>query len=356
MTNEHSLSDPDRTPWVRIVALSVGAVALLSLLLTAFAWPATHIEPRDVPVAVAGPEAAVQQVETRLQQERPGAIDVVAVADQRAARDAIADREVYGAVVLDPSGPPTVLTASVGSPLVAQILGQVASGFAAGQGDADGQGAAQAATARVEDVAPLPSTDPRGAGLAAGALPLALGGVAVAGLFFGLVRGAVRRIVGVLLVSVLAGPVLVGILHEWLGALTGDFWLESGVVALGIGATALGVLGLAAMLGPAGMGLGAATIVLLGNPLSAATSAPELLPEGWGDLGQALPPGAVVNALRSVSGFDGAGIAEPLAVLATWAVGGALLVLFGGAFDARRARRSRQDAEPAADTHPIFAQ
>jgi hypothetical protein len=76
-------------------------------------------------------------------------------------------------------------------------------------------------------------------------------------------------------------------------------------------------------------------MILLGNPFSAAPSAPEFLPQPWGELGQLLPPGAGVTAVRSVAFFDGAAIGRPLLVLAIWLVAGLLLVLLG-----RPARRT----------------
>jgi len=84
-----------------------------------------------------------------------------------------------------------------------------------------------------------------------------------------------------------------------------------------------------ALIGAPGIGLGAAVMVLLGNPLSGAATAPEMLPEGWGTLGRMLPPGATGTLLRSVAFFDGAAIAGPLTVLAGWAAAGALLMGLG---------------------------
>ena len=50
----------------------VGAVAalttLLTVLLVAFAWPASEIAPRDLPVAVAGPPGAAAQIDGALAQ------------------------------------------------------------------------------------------------------------------------------------------------------------------------------------------------------------------------------------------------------------------------------------------------
>ncbi|WP_030175846.1 hypothetical protein [Spirillospora albida] len=100
------------------------------------------------------------------------------------------------------------------------------------------------------------------------------------------------------------------------------------------------------MIGHPGLGLGGLTFMLLGNPLSAAASAPELLPQPWGDLGALLPPGATVTLLRSAAYFDGAGAAGPLAVLAAWAVAG-LALLAAAALRARPQEGLVRDREPA---------
>ena len=315
----------DRTPWRTVLGLALALTAALALLLSAFAWPATQTRPRDVPVAVVGPPPAVEQVRIALESAQPGAFDVTAAVDAAQARQLVLDREVSGALVLGPGGPSVVVATQAG-PAVAQLLTQVAQG-------------ATGATVPVEDVAPPPADDPRGAGLAAGALPLSITG-AVAGAVLALrVRGPGRRAAGAVVLALLAGPTAVGVLHGWLGALGGDWLAESAVVSLGIAAITLGVLGVAAVAGRAGLVLAELTVIALGNPLSAAAGAPALLPDGWRELGQALPPGAVVAALRSVSGFDGTGAAGPLTVLVLWVTGGLLLL----AVAAVRARRHGAD-------------
>jgi hypothetical protein len=315
----------DRTPWRTVLGLALALTAALALLLSAFAWPATQTRPRDVPVAVVGPPPAVEQVRTALESAQPGAFDVTAAVDAAQARQLVLDREVSGALVLGPGGPSVVVATQAG-PAVAQLLTQVAQG-------------ATGATVPVEDVAPPPADDPRGAGLAAGALPLSITG-AVAGAVLALrVRGPGRRAAGAVVLALLAGPTAVGVLHGWLGALGGAWLAESAVVSLGIAAITLGVLGVAAVAGRAGLVLAELTVIALGNPLSAAAGAPALLPDGWRELGQALPPGAIVAALRSVSGFDGTGAAGPLTVLVLWVTGGLLLL----AVAAVRARRHGAD-------------
>ena len=76
-----------------------------------------------------------------------------------------------------------------------------------------------------------------------------------------------------------------------------------------------------------GIALSAFTIFFFGFPFSGATSAPELLPQPWGHLGQLLPAGAASTALRSVAFFDGAGAAHPLLTLTLWAVAALTLLV-----------------------------
>jgi hypothetical protein len=85
--------------------------------------------------------------------------------------------------------------------------------------------------------------------------------------------------------------------------------------------------GLYSVFGKAGLGIGVLTMIFIGNPFSAAATAPELLPEPVGGLGQLLPPGAGVNLLRSTGFFDGAGAAEHITVLGVWAAAGLILML-----------------------------
>jgi hypothetical protein len=338
MTSHH----PPASSWSHVLGAVLGLTALLSLLLTAFAWPAANTEPRHVPLAVAAPTPLAAQVEQGLA-ARAGAeaFDVLRVPDRAAAVAAIEDREVYGGFVLGPQGA-EVLTASAASPVVAQALAQVAAGQSAGA-QAGPQAAAAAASPQVTDVVPLPGDDPRGAGLAAGVLPLVLGGIAGAAVLALRVTGTGRRLAGALGFAVAGGMATVAILQYWLGSLAGDYVSNAAVVALAVAATATTLLGLERLLGLEGLGVGAAVMLLLGNPLSGVTSAPELLPWGWGTLGQLLPPGAAVTTLRSVAFFDGAGAGPALAVLGCWLAGGLLLLAVPV-----RSRRRLRVADPAA--------
>ena len=200
------------------------------------------------------------------------------------------------------------------------------------------------------DVVPLPADDPRGLVFNAGSLPIVLGGILVGVVVALRVRGGLDSILATLGIAVGGGLAITGVLQGWLGALDGSYWVNAGVVSLGIAAIALTLVGLRRAIGMAGLPIGAMTILLLGNPLSGVTSAPELLPSGWSTLGQLLPPGATGTALRSTAFFDGAGAGPSLLVLTCWVLAGAALAM------APRIRRTTEEVtEAESETAPVPA-
>ncbi|MBB6548465.1 hypothetical protein [Nonomuraea rubra] len=310
------------SPWPAVAGTAVLLTAIISVLLTAFAWPSVRSSVHDVPIAVAGPATAVEQVSTALAQRLPDGFEITEVAGTAAAERLIRDREVYGAIDVS-SGAPQVIMASAASAAVAQTLQGIAT--ALGQAQAQGTGTKVV----VRDLVALPAGDPRGAGLAAGALPLVMGGLLAALLLSRLVRGTARRVTGALVFAITGGLAVAAILQFWFGSLDGAYWANSGAISLAIAATSLSILGLESLLGYAGLGLGAAVMMLIGNPLSGAATAPEMLP-GWsGALGQLLPPGAGGQLLRSTAFFDGHGATHSIIVLVTWLTLGVMLCLAG---------------------------
>jgi hypothetical protein len=293
----------------RAALLVVGVLAALqALMVLAFAWPATRTDPRAVPIVASGSPAAVAGLVDRLAAAHPGALDVTRVPDGRRAREALRDRDAYGAVLLD-GAQPRLLVASAASPTVSQLLSSVAASLDGSTG------------ATVEDVVATGSDDPRGAFLSAGLLPLVMTSV-IAGAALALVVAApLWRAAGVGLLAVVGGLAVTGIGHA-VGGLQGTYALEAGVVALTVVAVSGAVVGAGSLLGHPGIPPVAIVMMLLGNPLSGASSAPEMLPRPWGALGQLLPPGAGSQALRSVTYFDGAAATAPLAVLVAWAAAG----------------------------------
>lgn len=319
---------PRRPPTAAVVlALPLVLTAAVAVVLLAFGLPAVKGAPHHLPIGIAGPVAATTQLRTGLEQREPGAFAITSYADDGALTEAIRDRDVYGGIAVGPDGP-TVLTASAASPAVAQALSQLGTGLAQQQGT----------VATVRDVAPLPAADPRGGGLATILLPLVIGAIAPALALGRLARSRRVQLAALAVYSAVAGVTFAAVLHHVFGTLPDGYLAEAGVVAVTIAVAALVLLGLQRLLGRLGLAVGAVALVLLANPLSGVTTAPEFLASPWRELGQGMPPGAGVQLLRSVAFFDGAGAAGAWSVLGAWAATGLLLLAVP--------RRSGRAAEP----------
>jgi ABC-2 family transporter protein len=322
-----STKTPARRPSLAVMLIIPLAAALV---LTLFAWPQARMEPRDLPVGVAGPTAQVQQVERKLEAQ-DGAFEVHRYADEAQARDAIADRDIYGAIAVTPTGA-KVLTATAASPTVAQMITN-----AAHQSQASAQGSTKV---ELQDVAPAG----RVGALSAAILPLILAGTITALVSGFFASGGLRRAALVVLGALMVGPAATLIVQNWLDVIDGNWLANAGALSLTVLAVAATVAGLEALLGHAGTALGALTMILIGNPFAAVTTGPEMLPRPVGDLGQLLPPGAGGNLLRSTGYFDGAAAGGHIAVLATWA-GAGIAAMLAATLVARR--RTSSPAAPA---------
>lgn len=312
---------------VRATGVVVVLTVVIAIVALAFALPAARTAPHNVPIGAAGPQAASGQVAATMEQQAPGAFSFTYYPGADALREAIRNRDVYGGIALGPDGP-TLMIATGGSPMIAQMLTQIGSGIAQKTG----------AQLHVEDLAPPSADDPRGAGLAASALPITLAGLLPAiALMFALKREVWTRFAAAVIFSGVAGLSIAALLRWVLGSVEANFWGVTGALTLGVLATGLTLLGLGSLFGRVGLALGAVLALLLGNPLSGLNSAPELLPSGWGQFGQFLPQGANATLLRSAAFFDGAGGAVPVIVLTCWAAVGVTLIVLA----ALRQRRMR---------------
>jgi hypothetical protein len=289
-----------RPPLAAILLVPVVAAVVLTL----FAWPSARLEPRDLPVGVAGEPAAATAIEQRLD-ARGGAFAVHRYADEAAARRAIEERDVYGAFVATPTGP-KLLVASAASAAVSQALGHAAAG-------------SPAAAAPVQDIVPA---TPATTALASLLLPLIIAGGLTGVAATRLAPGALRRTALIATGSVLVGLTATAIAQGWLGVVEGAWAANAGAMALTVAAMASLVAGLEALLGRTGAILGLLTLILVGNPFSGAASSPELLPQPTGAIGQLLPPGAGASLLRSSGFFEGAAAGGHVTVLAAWALAG----------------------------------
>ena len=100
----------------------------------------------------------------------------------------------------------------------------------------------------------------------------------------------------------------------------------------------------AVLLGLAGTAVGLIVFVVIGNPSSGGSTAPELLPGFWRAVSQHLPPGAGVTAMRDVVYVDGHGATRALIVLGVYAIAGAAAAIV--AYNLRGRYRTAAAAAP----------
>jgi hypothetical protein len=319
------------SPWSRVIRIGVVLSVVVGIIVLAFSWPGVTSEPKNLPVAFVGPAAAIEQLEGVLPEDAP--IDPVVMDDRDAAVAAIETREVYGAVIL--SEEPEVLTASAGSPVVAQLLTGLAQQIQA-QANAAAAAQAEAAgvpapniTVTVTDVVPLADTDPRGAGLIAAIFPLVLGGMLGGIAITVALVGVWRRVIALAIYVVIAGFGVAAIMQGWFGVLQGDYLVNALAFVLAFAAIGAPIIGFAALVGTPGIALGPVVFLLFANPISSAGAPIEFLPEPWGAIGQWFPPGAAATLIRELSYFPEADKLFPWLVLAGWAAGGLLLATLG---------------------------
>ena len=291
------------------VAFGVLAGTIVALVALAFLWPVATSEAHDLPVGVVGgqlPSSADLPVE-------PTSYDTRADAVQ-----AILDRELYGAFILDADGP-EVLVASADGPATVSVL----------EGVGDELASAQGAVLITTDLVPLPGGDPVGAGMSAMGFPIVLGGILGGVLVSLLVAGVARRLLALVVYAAVGGFLVAVATGPLLGILVGHFWIEALVLGAGMLGTASTVVGLNALLGTPGLAVGAVITMLIGNPISGATLPYQFIAGPWGAIGQYFVPGAAASLVREVNHFPEASTRHAWTVLLAWTLAGVVLSLLG---------------------------
>jgi hypothetical protein len=313
---------PDTQSFRRQARLLTVIGALIAFALgAAFMSLGHHPAPHNVPIAVVGPEPVAAALEAKA----PDELSARSVPDLDAAKQEIAQRDVYGAVVPNANGGiDTLVIASAASNQVANFLR-----------NSIGQ-PTPAGVPKVEDAAPWPEDDSGGLSIGLLVTVVILGGtVGVVGMAQLLPRfvGDPRR--GILPLTYLAGYALVFALA--ITAIAAAFGVGTDAPFLErVGAFFLLSLGCAAstaaliaLIGPAGAAVTGILYFVLGSQISGVGTAPEFLPSFWHHLGQALPAGGGVKLLRNLFYFPDASSGSAIALLAVYAGVGlvALLVI-----------------------------
>ncbi len=309
-------------PWRQLLIIATAVPVIVTLAVLAFAWPTARLAPNDLPVGLVGTGTASQHAALALNRADPGGFQLHIYSDADAARVAIRHRTVYAAIDLEPTGT-TLYTADAASPAVAQLLTTIAQHIAADSGNTT--------TVTVVDVVPMASTDPHGAVFSATILPLILGAEILAVVIAALVgfKPAWRQLTALSIGAAAIGAGAYLVAQTYLGILPGNGWATWCALTATVFAVSTATAGLFDLIGGVGIGIGAALMVFVGNPFSGVTSAPQLLPDPVGTVGQWLPPGAGGSLIRDTTYFAGHGAVQHIAVLGLWSVFGIAAIVIG---------------------------
>ncbi|MEV6327233.1 DUF3533 domain-containing protein [Streptomyces sp. NPDC051909] len=309
----------------RAALLVVGVLALQLLFIASYVGALHNPRPTDVPFGVVAPQQVSTVLMERLEKLPGDPLDPRTVTDAAEARDQILNRDIDGALIVDPRGrTDTLLVASGGGTVLSSALEKMFTQVEA----------ANQRTIRTVDVAPASPQDFDGlsafylvvgwcvGGYICAAILAISAGARPANPHRAVIRLGVLALYAVL--GGLGGAVIVGPI---LGALPGSVAALWGLGALVVFAVGAATLALQSLFGIVGIGLAILLIVVAGNPSAGGAFPLPMLPPFWKAIGPALPPGAGTWAARSIAYFKGNDMTASMLVLSAWAVVGAAVTL-----------------------------
>jgi FtsH-binding integral membrane protein len=292
--------------------LAVGVViafAFVGLYTSALHEPRPH----GLRVAFLGAPALQRGLQQRLDVAVPGGFDLDRYGSATAARDAVLDQDVQGALIVT-GARPELLVAEAAGPATSEAVPA-----ALGSLPVSGGG-----RPRVEDLRPLPESDSRGLSTF-----FTIVGTTLSSLLFGVALfltardvSARARLAATVAFAAFAGLTVAFTVDTLVGALSGSFWGVAGLAALLALAVALPTAGLSRLIGPPGIAIAALVLLLFGMSSSGGPVGYQFLPDPYNTLSQAIPGGAALTAIRNTVYFDGAGTLVPIIVLVGWAAAG----------------------------------
>ncbi|AZQ33745.1 DUF3533 domain-containing protein [Streptomyces cyaneochromogenes] len=329
----------------RATLLVTGVVILHLLFIASYVGALHDPKPKDVPFGVVAPQVAAQQTVTRLANLPGDPLNPRALPDAATARAQILNRDIDGALLINPSGTTdTLLVATGGGRVLATTLENLVSALEK----------SEARTLRTIDAAPADPQDANGLSSFYLTVGWCVGGYLCASIMTissgagrPTPRRSVIRLIAMALVAIVGGLGGALIVGPVLNALPGSIAALWGLGALIIFAVGAATLAFQAIFGMAGIGLVILIIVILGNPSAGGALPPPLLPPFWRDIGPALPPGAGTWATRSIAYFNGNDMTSALLVLSAWAAAGIVVTLLAATL---RAGGSTSKAPQAAKT------
>jgi hypothetical protein len=302
----------------KALLIGAGLVAIMTLFIAAYSGAFSDPQPHHIPVAVEAPGAVTHELTPS------AALDVQRAGSDDAVRHLIADRSVYGGLIIRPEK---------------SLHLEIASG--AGHSVAIALTAAATALARnlqlsltVTDVAPLSDHDPSGSvefyAIVFLSVAACFGAVLLSQVIGGVhtVRDALRNLTCFVLYAAILAAAFVAVTDAGFGALVGHAgWLFLILWAYGA-AVSIAIAGLVTVLGrPIALTV-VVLIVLLGNTSCGGPVGRPLLDAPFSTLTPVVPQGAGLDLLRGGLYFHGDGVGSGAVTLAVWC-GIGVLLLFG---------------------------
>lgn len=348
--------------WLIASALGLLVALIVGIFASMFMWPFKASDPGNIAFGITGPSEQVAQVETQLDAAQKGLLDVTAYDSRDEIVEAIEKRDVHGGLVISDTGM-EMLTSSADNAQISQLLTQMATGMKEQQAAAAQQAIADAVAQAKEHGAPaeqilaiqeqaqeqaaavtVTTTDVVAGGTNAAAgnlviLPALIGGMMTAMLSIFLVKRPWFRIISLVSGALFAGLSGALVLGAWMDLIPGDFgmiWLALSAGVCAVGAT---IMGLATLLGNAGIGLGVILMMLIGNPWGGTFVPTEFLGGFMGWLGAHMPNGNVIQLVRNIGYFPDASQSSQWGVFAAWIGIGLVLWLAGSLIHTAKAKK-----------------
>ena len=325
----------------RTVLLVMGVLLIQLAFVLSYVGAFHHPSPHRVPVAVVAPAQISGHVVTELSGLQGQPLSATAVPSKSAGLALLRDGSTSGVFIVDPTGKnDSLLVASGGGAAVLTAVEDVFTQIEA----------TEHRTMTVTDAVPAQPGDGRGLSgfylvvgwLVGGYLVAALLGIAK-GARPATTRRAIHRLMAVVpyaILSGLGGAIIVG---PVLGALTGHFMAIWLVGALLVFCAAAVTMAFQVLLGVLGIGLTLLLFVVLGNPSAGGAYQASLLPPFWRAIGNSIPNGAGVEAIRRIAYFGSYDVVSNLVVIAIYIVAGMAIAIIGASVLARRAAAGQSD-------------
>lgn len=315
----------------RLLVVALGtALALQLLYVWSYVRALSERSPHHIPVAVVGTVQTDRGLLDELARLVGSHLDVRTTSTLGTARGLIEDQRIFA--VIEPVGRRAVhlFVSSASGISIARLFRQSAPRVAA------------RAKLRLEitDLKPLPPTDPQG---------LVSFYVILGSVIYGYVAAILSmqaapnlmpqaRLIALALFSATGGLSIALLVRVLLHALPASLAAMAVIVALAMFAAAALTALLLHVFGRFAVPLAIFVFVILGSPSSGGAVATDLLPGFFRFIGQWLPPGAGVSALRDAAYFKGPEHLRPVLVLIGWAAVASTTLAVTDYMQARAAR------------------